>query len=107
MLNTNYTSIHRYSLTTLRSTKGRFSERSYGVQMVDQPRIGSPMVMFGPDGNRRIVTSRVVRLYDDTHGTGTYVETANTLYFLENRLVPRRRVRFPTVEMHAVQACPG
>jgi hypothetical protein len=53
--------------------------------MVGGPQIGRPMVMYGSDGNRRIVTSPVVRVFDGTEGRGTFVETRNTLYFLETR----------------------
>ncbi len=77
--------IHSYRLTTVRSDVGRFTESTYGVRMVGGPRVGRPMVMFGGDGNRRIVTSPVVRMFAGTDGDGTYVQTRNSLYFLEAR----------------------
>lgn len=77
-------SIHSYRLTTIRNAKGRFAE-SYRVRMVGGPEIGRPMVMYGSDGERRIVTSPVVRMFEGTQGNGTYVQTRNTLYFLETR----------------------
>ena len=77
--------IQSYRLTTIRSTPGRHASPADRVRMLGGPQIGRPMVMFGGDGNRRIVTSPVVRVFDGTEGRGTYVETRNTLYFLESR----------------------
>ena len=78
-------SIHSYRLTTIRGDAGRFPEPTFGVRMVGGPQVGRPMVMYGGDGNRRIVTSPVVRMFAGTDGDGTYVQTRNTLYFLEAR----------------------
>lgn len=75
-------SIQTFLLTTIRSRLGALQGDRYGVRMVGQPEVGRPMVMFGPDGNRRIVTSPVVRMFGDARDSGTYVETKNTLYLL-------------------------
>lgn len=75
-------SIHQYRLTTIRSGAKARSEPSYGVRMVGAPQVGRPMVMFGADGNQRIVTSPVVRMFGDAREHGTYVQTKNTLYLL-------------------------
>lgn len=77
--------IHSFRLTTIRSAAGRSSSGGSSVRMVGGPQIGRPMVMYGSDGNSRIVTSPVVRMFDGTEGRGTFVETRNTLYFLETR----------------------
>lgn len=74
-------SIQSFLLTTIRSRIGAAQDQ-YGIRMVGRPEVGRPMVMFGSDGNRRIVTSPVVRMFDDAHNSGTYVETKNTLYLL-------------------------
>jgi hypothetical protein len=83
MLNHGF-SVSHFRLTTIRSTVGRFDRRRYGVRVVGAPAVGRPMVMFGGDGNHRIVTSRVVRVFEDREASGTYVQTENTLYLLEH-----------------------
>jgi hypothetical protein len=40
------------------------------------------MVMFSDGGHRRIVTSPVIRTFEDASADGTFVETRNTLYLL-------------------------
>ena len=82
MLDTGF-SVSHFRLTTIRSTVGRFERQGYGVRLVGSPAVGRPMVMFGGDGNHRIVTSRVVRMFEDSEASGTYVQTENTLYLLE------------------------
>jgi hypothetical protein len=77
--------IHSYRLTTIRSAAGRLNEAAYGVRMLGGPRPGRPMVMYDSDGNRRIVTSPVVRIFGANESSGTYVQTRNTLYFLESK----------------------
>jgi hypothetical protein len=78
--------IHSYRLTTLRSSAHRFAEAAYGVRMLGTPRLGRPMVMYDArDGNRRIVTSPVIRVFGGGSSDGTYVQTRNTLYFLESK----------------------
>jgi hypothetical protein len=73
---------HSFRLTTIRTERASRDNGS-PVRMLAQPRVGRPMVMYGSEGNRRIVTSRVVRMFEDFTVEGTYVETENTLYLLQ------------------------
>ena len=70
-------------LTTLRSTLGRFQRTRCEVRLVETPCVGRPLVMFDLDDRRRVVTSRVIRLFEDARKAGTFVETQNTLYLVE------------------------
>lgn len=70
-------------LTTLRSTLGRFQRTRCEVRLLGTPCVGRPLVMFDLDDQRRVVTSRVVRLFEDARRAGTFVETQNTLYLVE------------------------
>lgn len=73
---------HSFRLTTIRSERAS-REDAHAVRMLAQPRVGRPMVMYGAHGDRRIVTSRVVRMFEDFTVEGTYVQTENTLYLLQ------------------------
>jgi hypothetical protein len=73
---------HSFQLTTIRPEPGARAQ-GYAVRMLTQPTVGRPMVMYGRGGDRRIVTSRVVRMFEDFSAEGTYVQTENTLYLLQ------------------------
>ena len=77
-------SITAARLTTIRRSRtAPFSQASFGVRVVGWPQVGRPMVMYGGDGNDRIVTSPVIRMFCGTESRGTFVQTRNTLYLLE------------------------
>ena len=73
---------HSFQVTTVAPQRADRASRD-DVRMLTHPTVGRPMVMFGRGGNRRIVTSRVVRMYEDFTVEGTYVQTENTLYLLQ------------------------
>lgn len=73
---------HSFQVTTIRPEHGAHAQ-GYAVRMLTQPTVGRPMVMYGRGGDRRIVTSRVVRMFEDFTVEGTYVQTENTLYLLQ------------------------
>lgn len=74
---------HSFRLTTIRPQRSK-REKDTAVRMLAQPTVGRPMVMYGSQGDRRIVTSRVVRMFEDFTVQGTYVQTENTLYLLQH-----------------------
>lgn len=75
--------MHHYELTTVRSAShGPRGPVSTRVCLVGAPRVGQPLVMFADEGGRRIITSPVVRAFED-RAFGTYVETRNTVYLLK------------------------
>jgi hypothetical protein len=74
--------LHSFRLTTIRSQRVA-RDVNGSVRMLTEPRVGRPMVMYGSHNDRRIVTSRVVRMFEDFTVEGTYVETENTLYLLQ------------------------
>ena len=69
-----------FSLTTIRG--GRAMRSRAGLRMLTRPAIGGRLVLYGTANDRRLVTSPVVRMFSDTDGGGTYVETNNSLYLL-------------------------
>lgn len=85
---------HRYQLSTIGS--GRVGTTHAGLKLLSRPRPGSPLVMYNVARHRRIVTSRVVRVYSEAGVDGSFVETANSLYLLQlDRLPsPSHRILF-------------
>lgn len=69
-----------FCLTTIRG--GRATRTRPGLRMLTKPSVGGRLVLYGTFDDRRLVTSRVVRLFDDLAAGGTYVETHNSLYLL-------------------------
>jgi hypothetical protein len=77
-------SITACRLTTIRRSRtAPFAEGALGVRVVGWPTVGRPLVMYGGDGNRRIVTSPVIRMFTGTQTHGTFIQTRNSLYLLE------------------------
>lgn len=74
-------------MTAVRSTTddGSVPER-WGVRLYCSPRVGRPLVVIREAGNRRIVTSPVVRVLE--RGGATYVQTRNTTYCFDGREDP-------------------
>lgn len=70
-----------FCLTTIRGSQATKSRP--GLRMLTEPAVGGPLVLYGTYDARRLVTSPVVRMFDDAGGGGTYVETNNSLYLLE------------------------
>ena len=71
----------RYRLIKLRG--GRVLEDRSDLHLLTAPAIGRRLVMYRGRSNRRIVTSPVVRMYQDSTAWGTYCETTNSVYLLQ------------------------
>jgi hypothetical protein len=67
-----------YRLTTVRPYR---SDWVTEVRMFGAPRVGRPMIFYGPRGFR-IVTTPVRRLLVEAESKATYVQTDNTVYQL-------------------------
>lgn len=70
----------RFRLTTYRD--GRIADCSDGLHVLASPSVGSRLVLFTPS-SRRIVTSPVLRMYQQPGVYGTYFETRNSVYLLQ------------------------
>ncbi|MEM6989431.1 MAG: hypothetical protein AAF721_03005 [Myxococcota bacterium] len=95
---------HRYQLNTI--VDGRVSSSHDGMHLLSRPRVGSRLVMYGISNHKRIVTSRVVRVYDHPGVDGTFVETGNSVYLLQLERVaaPSHRMDFATTAELSVGA---
>ena len=85
---------HRYQLSTI--IDGQVCTTHRGMHLLSRPRIGSRMVLYGIRNHKRIITSRVARLYSYPRVDGTLVETGNSLYLLQLERVaaPVARIDF-------------
>ncbi len=72
---------HRYRLIKLRG--GSVLDDREDLHLLTAPAVGRRLVMYRSRSNRRIVTSPVVRMYQDTTAWGTYFETRNSVYLLQ------------------------
>lgn len=93
---------HRYQLSTI--VQGQVSATHEGMHLMSRPRVGAKMVLYGIRNCKRIVTSRVARMYSQPGVDGTFVETGNSVYLLQLERVaaPIHRIDFgPTAELSA------
>ena len=72
---------HRYRLSSI--VFGRVTATHEGMHLLSRPKVGSRLVMYGVLDGKRIVTSRVARVYTQPGLDGTLVETGNSLYLLQ------------------------
>ncbi|MBL4685216.1 MAG: hypothetical protein JKY37_11545 [Nannocystaceae bacterium] len=93
---------HRYQLNTI--VDGHVTATHQGMHLLARPREGARLVMFERVSNKRLVTSRVVRVYNRPEVEGTFVETGNSVYLLERERLaaPVHPVAFDTTEKVAV-----
>jgi hypothetical protein len=69
-----------FCLTTIRGPQAARSRP--GLRLLNEPEVGTPLILYGQDADRRVVTSRIVRTFVDASAGGTYIETRNSLYLL-------------------------
>ncbi len=72
---------HRYRLIKYRG--GQVTGHSADLHLLSPPAVGRRLIMFRGSSNRRIITSPVMRVYQDANAWGTYFETRNSLYLLQ------------------------
>ena len=89
---------HRYQLASIR--QGRVESRIVGMHLLHRPTPGARLVMYGPDGLRRIVTSRITRTFHLPNVDGTFVETGNSLYLLQLESLPVSSGRIEAAMVH-------
>lgn len=85
---------HRYQLSTI--VDGRVSTTHDEMHLLSRPRVGSRLVLYGLGNRKRIVTSRIVRVYSVPDVDGTFIETGNSTYLLQLERVaaPRHMIEF-------------
>lgn len=71
----------KFDVTEVRARHGRKHRHRYDARLFGEPRVGQSLVLFREAGDRRIVTSPVVRMFNGPRAT--YVQTLNTLYVLD------------------------
>jgi hypothetical protein len=84
-------SISRFTLSTVRTSGRPPCPDGLLVRMLGKPTMGESMTLFGRDGTR-IVTTNVTGMFHDQSGEGMYVQTRNSLYYLEEA---KPRLRAP------------
>lgn len=89
---------HRYQLASIH--QGRVQDRHLGMHLLHRPVPGARLVMYGGDGRRRIVTSRITRTYHLPNVDGTFVETGNSLYLLQLESLPVSSGRIQAAMVH-------
>jgi hypothetical protein len=72
---------YRYRLVKYRG--GQISSHSADLHLLTAPAVGRRLIMYRGRSNRRIITSPVLRMYQDERTWGTFFETRNSLYLLQ------------------------
>jgi len=90
---------HRYTLSGL--SDGRITSSHEGMHLLARPKVGSRMAMYGLKSGKRIVTSKVVRIYNQPGVEGTFIETGNSTYLLQLERVaaPLQLIEFHSAEL--------
>jgi hypothetical protein len=72
---------YRYRLIQYRG--GEVAGHSADLHLLAPPTVGRRLIMYRGRSNRRIITSPILRVYQDASAWGTYFETRNSLYLLQ------------------------